>query len=50
MILPFFDKNKDTVLQTDASKKGFGAVILQEEKPIYIASRSLTQRKRIIKT
>ena len=26
--LPFFDKNKDSVLQTDASKKGFGAVLL----------------------
>ena len=25
IILPYFDKNKVTVLQTDASKKGFGA-------------------------
>ena len=33
-ILPYFDINKETILQTDASKKGFGAVILQEEQPI----------------
>ena len=31
IILPYFDRNKETILQTDASKKGFGAVILQEE-------------------
>ena len=38
IILPYFDRNKETILQTDASKKGFGAVILQEEQPIYYAS------------
>ena len=31
IILPYFDRNKETILQTDVSKKGFGAVILQEE-------------------
>ena len=41
-MLPYFDRNKYTTLQTDASKKGFGAVILQDNKPIYFASRSLT--------
>ena len=41
IILPYFDRNKETILQTDASKKGFGAVILQEEQPIYYASRAL---------
>ena len=35
IILPYFDRNKENILQTDASKKGFGAVILQEEQPIY---------------
>ena len=40
--LPYFDRNKCITLQTDASKKGFGAVILQDNKPIYFASRSLT--------
>ena len=47
IILPYFDRNKETILQTDASKKGFGAVILQEEQPIYYASRALTIERRI---
>ena len=42
IIPPYFDRNKETILQTDASKKGFGAVILQEEQPIYYALRALT--------
>ena len=46
IILPYFDRNKETILQTDASKKGFGAVILQEEKPIYYASRALTSAEK----
>ena len=32
----------DTTLQTDASKKGLGAVILQDSKPVMFASRALT--------
>ena len=46
IILPYFDRNKETILQTDASKKGFGAVILQEEQPIYYASRALTSAEK----
>ena len=46
IILPYFDRNKSTVLQTDASKKGFGAVILQEEQPIYYALRALTSAEK----
>ena len=42
IILPYFNRNKETILQKDASKKGFGAVILQEEQPLYYASRALT--------
>ena len=42
IILPYFDRNKKTILQTAASKKGFGTVILQEEQPIYYALRALT--------
>ena len=37
---------RKTILQTDASKKGFGAVILQEEQPIYYASRALTSAEK----
>ena len=46
IILPYFDRSKETILQTDASKKGFGAVILQEEQPIYYASRALTSAEK----
>ena len=46
IVLPYFDRNKETILQTDASKKGFGAVILQEEQPIYYASRALTSAEK----
>ena len=40
--LPYFNPQNDTMLQTDASKKGLGAVILQDLKPIMFASRALT--------
>ena len=40
--LPYFNRSEPTTLQTDASKKGFGAVILQDNKPNDFASRSLT--------
>ena len=46
IILPYFDRHKETILQTDASKKGFGAVILQEEQPIYYASRAVTSAEK----
>ena len=46
IILPNFDRNKETILQTDVSKKGFGAVILQEEQPIYYPSRTLTSAEK----
>ena len=46
IILPYFDRNKETILQTDASKKGFGAVILQKEQSIYYASRALTSAEK----
>ena len=40
--LPYFSKDKETLLQTDASKKGFGAVLIQDNKPVYFESRTLT--------
>ena len=33
-------------LQTDASKKGLGAVLLQNSKPVMFASRALTGSER----
>ena len=40
--LPYFNPRSDTTLQTNASKKGLGAVILQDSKPVMFASRALT--------
>ena len=40
--LPYFDVNAETTLQMAASKKGFGACLIQKGKFICYASRSLT--------
>ena len=37
-----YNPKKQTVLQTDASIKGFGTCLLQEEKTVYFASKALT--------
>ena len=42
-VLAYFDKPKASVVQSDASKKGLGAVLLQDGKPVIYASRSLTE-------
>ena len=44
--LPYFNPESATTLQTDASKKGLGAVILQNSKPVMFASRVLTGSER----
>ena len=44
--LPYFNPKSATTLQTDASKKGLGAVILQDSKPVMFASRALTGSER----
>ena len=44
--LPYFNPESATTLQTDASKKGLGAVILQNSKPVMFASRALTGSER----
>lgn len=41
-VLKYFDINKPTQLQVDASQYGLGAVLLQDGHPIAYASRSLT--------
>ena len=40
--LPYFNPRSATTLQTDASKKGFGAVILKGSRPVMFASQALT--------
>ena len=42
-VLAYFDKHKKHAIQCDASKKGLGAVLLQESKPLMYASRALTE-------
>ena len=44
--LPYFNPNSSTTLQTDASKKGLGAVLLQNSQPIMFASRALMGSER----
>ena len=38
----YFDKNKNHIIQADASKTGLRAVLLQEGQPVVYASRALT--------
>ena len=44
--LPYFNPNTSTILQTDASKRGLGGVLLQNSKPVMFASRALTGSER----
>ena len=45
-LLAYYNPQKETILQTDASTKGLGACLLQNEKPIYLASKALTETQR----
>lgn len=40
--LAYYDPTKETVLQVDASMKGLGAVLIQDDRPIMFASKSLS--------
>jgi hypothetical protein len=40
--LAYFDPKKATTIQVDASTRGLGAALLQEDRPIAFASKSLT--------
>ena len=41
-ILAYYNSKKQAVLQTDTSIKGLGDCLLQDEKPVYFASKALT--------
>ena len=45
-ILAYYNPRKMTVLQTDASIEGLGACLLQDERPVYFASKALTEAQR----
>ena len=45
-ILAYYNQRKETTLQTDASIKGLGACLLQEQRPVYFASKALTETQR----
>ena len=44
--LAYFDRDKETTIQVDASGRGLGAVLLQDKKPIAYASKSLTDAEK----
>ena len=46
MTLAYFDRDKETTIQVDASGRGLGAVLLQDKKPIEYASKSLTDAEK----
>ena len=45
-ILAYYNPRKQTVLQTDTSIKGLRACLLQDQKPVYFASKALTEAQR----
>ena len=45
-ILTYYNPKKPTILQTDASCKGLGAWLLQNQRPVYFASRSLLETQK----
>ena len=45
-ILAYYNPSKPTILQTDASCKGLGTCLLQNEKPMYFASKALTEMQK----
>lgn len=42
-VLTYFDVTKPVTVSCDASKSGLGAMLLQDEKPMAFASRSITE-------
>ena len=44
-VLQYFDQTKQVKISVDASSKGLGAVLLQNESPIAYASKTLTRHQ-----
>ena len=47
LVLAYFDNRKETVLSVDASSTGFGAVTMQEGKPVAFSSQTLTASEKL---
>ena len=45
-LLAYYNPKKQTTLHTDASIKGLGACLLQDSKPVYFASKALTEAQK----
>ena len=45
-ILAYYNTRKQMTLQTDASSKGVGTCLLQRQKPVYFASKALTESQK----
>ena len=45
-ILAYYNPKKPNVLQIDASCKVLGACLLQNQKPVYFASRALSETQK----
>ena len=45
-VLAYYNPKRQTALQTDASIKGLGACLLQDVKPDYFASKTLTEAQK----
>ena len=45
-LLAYYNPKKPTILQTDASCKVLGACLLQNQKPVYFASRALSETQK----
>ena len=47
-VLVYYKLKKQTTLQTDASVKGLGACLLQDDRPVYFASKALTNAQKVM--
>ena len=45
-ISAYYNPNNPTILQTNASCKGLGACLLQNQRPVYFPSRALTETQK----
>ena len=45
-VLAYYNPKKETMLQIDASMKGLDACLIQEEMPVYFASKALVEAQK----